>query len=72
MKAPIKLLELDTVPGCGTRYQSQLLIGKSNIADFFLREVGQMEVWGGRGRWVPFEGEYEIVKSKEEMKYQRI
>jgi hypothetical protein len=68
---PIKLLKIDEMEDGTTRFQSQLFVGRA-VADFIQRPNGVMECWGGRGEWVEYKGEYEIVTSIEEMKYQKL
>lgn len=66
---PVKLFEVESLEDT-RRFQSQLFVGRA-VADFILKD-STMYVWGGRGEWVPYTKEYKIVKSKKEMKTQKL
>lgn len=68
----IKLLKIDEMEDGTLRFQSQLYVG-GTTADFVMRSDGIMRCWGCGEKgfnFYPYEGEYEIVESKEEMKHQ--
>lgn len=70
----IKLLKIDELSDGTQRFQSQLLVG-TGTADFILRIDGTMEYYGNGDKgfgFYEYKGQYEIVASKADMKFQQL
>ena len=56
----IKLYEIESLDNT-RRFQSQLMIGRQ--ACDFIYKNGEMYVWVGRGDWIVYDKDYEIVSN---------